>query len=343
MGFNVRLIGRCLKDSPAVSVNGVKIRRYRMLFNKGPLFYTFFNIRLFIGLFSRFPSVIWSNDMDTLPACWLAAILLRRPLIFDSHELFSEVPELHGRKKIKRIWIRLEDFLIPRITIGITVCESIANYYRKKYNKKFYVLRNVPYQNQVKMKRSDKTKNFKNRRKHIVYLGVLNMGRGLENMILAMNYLKKIRLHIIGKGDIDDKLTGIVKDEKLSKKIRFHGRLTAEELQGLMPAFDLGLSLEENMGLNYYYALPNKLFAYIQSGIPVLASNFPEMKKIIKTYQIGKTINASKPKELARRIEEMLTDKSTYKLWLGNLKIAAGELCWEKESEKLKLIMKQYL
>ena len=67
---------------------------------------------------------------------------------------------------------------------------------------------------------------------------------------------------------------------------------------------DLGISLEENLGLNYYYALPNKLFDYIQARIPVLVSDLPEMAAVVHSYGIGKVISkTSDPLELARVIQ----------------------------------------
>lgn len=278
--------------------------------------------------------------MDTLPACYLAARFLNRPLIFDSHELFSEVPELYHRKTVKRIWQKLENRLIPKIHTGITVCESIARYYQEKYDKSFWVIRNVPYQN--------KTVNSKKNRlngsdKHLIYQGVLNVGRGIEKMILAMHHLDQMHLHIVGQGDIEYQLKDMVIRESLTHKVTFHGRLTPDELHKLTPGTDLGLSLEENLGLNYYYALPNKLFAYIQAGIPVLVSNFPEMKNVVDTYQIGRTIDPGQPQDLAKQIADMLQDQSQYKIWLDNLKIAAKELCWEKESGILKEVMNKYM
>ena len=98
------------------------------------------------------------------------------------------------------------------------------------------------------------------------------------------------------------------------------------------------------MGLNYRFALPNKIFDYIQAGIPVLASNHPEMAKIIKTYNIGSTIDPNcNSLQLANAIQSMLTNTDKMKTWQANIKIASATLCWEVEQEKLLALVENAL
>ena len=97
----------------------------------------------------------------------------------------------------------------------------------------------------------------------------------------------------------------------------------------------LGISLEQNIGLNYYYALPNKLFDYIQARVPVLISDFPEMKKIVDQYDIGMTVKEYSPQILANVVDIMLYNNGERKKWILNLEKAANELIWENEKTKL--------
>jgi hypothetical protein len=90
----VILVGRKFKDSKSISEEGFSIVRFRLLFTKGPLFYASFNIRLFLWLTKTWPDVVIANDTDTLIACYTFSRLFHKKLIFDSHELFSEVPEI---------------------------------------------------------------------------------------------------------------------------------------------------------------------------------------------------------------------------------------------------------
>ena len=115
----------------------------------------------------------------------------------------------------------------------------------------------------------------------IIYQGSLNLARGLEIAIQAMEFIDNAKLVIIGKGDITAELKQLADKAELHNKVVFFERMPYEELMEYTVQADLGISLEENTGLNYYYALPNKLFDYIQARIPVLVSDFPEMARII--------------------------------------------------------------
>ena len=104
----------------------------------------------------------------------------------------------------------------------------------------------------------------------------------------------------------------------------------------------MGISLEEDLGLNYRFALPNKLFDYIQAGVPVLVSNLPEMKRIVEHYQIGAIAETHQRKDLAETIKMALFNQEKNAVWKNNLKLAAKELCWENEEVILQEIYKPF-
>ena len=154
-------------------------------------------------------------------------------------------------------------------------------------------------------------------------------------MIEAMNYMGNYVLRIIGTGDIEEELHRLVNYSGLAAKVEFLGRLHYEELWPHTQIGDVGLSIEEDLGINYRYALPNKLFDYIQARLPVLVSDLPEMKKIVEKYSIGEVLKSREPKLLAEQIKRMLENEEQYQNWKINLELAARELCWQREEEKL--------
>jgi hypothetical protein len=91
------------------------------------------------------------------------------------------------------------------------------------------------------------------------------------------------------------------------------------------------------MGLSYYYALPNRIFDYLQADVPVLASRFPEMTKIVETYKTGTLIDHYEPLYLAKTINSMLLFPSN----TDHFRSAAKELCWENEEKVLFEIIKK--
>lgn len=333
LGVNVNIIGRRLKNSLPLQENPYKSRRFRLLFNKGPLFYTEHNIRIFFYLIFRKVDILVANDLDTLPANYLVSKIRRKKLVYDSHEYFTEVPELEGRNFVKRIWTILEKTMLPKIKYSYTVCDSIAGIYSDKYGINMQVIRNLPLYNVSFPKKAGSIRD-KNER-IIIYQGVLNVGRGLELGIKAMKFIDNTVLVIIGDGDITKELMALARESGLDDKVRFIERVPYDELMAYTVQADIGISLEENLGLNYYYALPNKLFDYIHAGVPVLVSDFPEMAAIVEKYNIGLTTDTTDPQKLAVLFREMIKNEEKRKTWKQNLKKAAKELCWENEEKKL--------
>ncbi|MDD4490366.1 MAG: glycosyltransferase, partial [Paludibacter sp.] len=178
-GYDVLLTGRLLKNSLPLTTN-IANKRFKFLFNKGILFYAGLNTRLFFFLLFKKASIFYANDTDTLPACFLAAKLKNKKLVFDAHELFPEVPELQDRPFIKKCWIKIEDLFFPHLKTTFTVCKSIADYYRLRYNINMQVIRNVPY-----LKDLSEKKITISGKKIILYQGAVNTGRGLEWVIDA--------------------------------------------------------------------------------------------------------------------------------------------------------------
>lgn len=309
-----------------------------MPFKKGPLFYAAFNLRLFLFLlFSKF-DVLLSNDLDTLPANILIAKIKKKPLIYDSHEYFTQVPELVRRPKVQRIWEWMERQMIPNVDAAYTVCNSIAEIYTQKYGVPFRVVRNLPFASD-----QDIAINDEDRDQIVLYQGAVNEGRGLEQAIGAIKFLEGIRLVIAGDGDKRKVLQKLVEDEGLSDKVEFRGRLPIHQLAELTRRASVGLSIEEDIGLNYHYALPNKLFDYIQAQVPVLVTNLPEMVAVVNHYEIGEVISDLNSRNLSAILADMFANSEKRKLWKNNLKLAARELVWEKEEKIIYQIFSPFL
>jgi glycosyltransferase involved in cell wall biosynthesis len=330
-GADLTLVGRRFPNSMLVN-RRYHVHRMKLLFIKGAAFYAEYNIRLFLYLLFCRADIFVANDLDTLPANYLVSLLRRKTLVYDSHEFFTEVPELIGRVTVKNVWIKIEQHLLPKIIHSYTVCQSIADAYAQRYGIRMNVVRNVP----VKQTEKAEKKRFSGlpASPFVIYQGAINKGRGLEHLIDAFEYIDNLACVIIGNGDIFPALKERIERKGLENKVLLLGKVPFYELVDITPHAVLGVSIEENLGMNYYYALPNKLFDYIQAKIPVLVSDFPEMSKIISTYRIGEVLHSHYPKDLAAQIITM-TRKENVTLWKKNLYKAAEELCWEKEEEKL--------
>ncbi len=335
-GYSVILIGRKLPNSLPMNQRSYKTIRMRLFFKKGICFYAEYNIRLFFLLLFTKADVLLANDLDSLPANFVAGRIKNKPLVFDSHEYFTEVPELIHRPRVQKVWKNIEQFIVPKIKNAYTVCDSIADLFKQEYGTDFKVVRNVPLaRNEITI---PDDKKIKDTRKIILYQGALNIGRGLPQLLDTMQYVEGALLLIAGDGDIAEELKSQAAKLKLNDKVRFLGKLPLEEVNLITKQAHLGLSIEEDMGLNYRFALPNKLFDYIQAGVPVMVSNLPEMAKIVSQHKLGTILQSHDPKTMATTITEALTNSDVRKVWKENLQKAANEFIWEKEELILKEI-----
>lgn len=323
-GWNVKVIGsQNVRCNPNYA-QPYQTHRINVLFKKGFLFYAEFNIRLFfLLLFSR-TDRIWANDTDTALAGFIASKIKRTEYTQDLHELFPEVPEVTHRKNVKAVWTKIEDLVFPHIKDGYTVCQSIADYYKTKYKIDLKVLRNVPYYKPYTGKRNE----FANLKgKIILYQGAVNEGRGIEWIIDAMEYVENATFVIIGGGDIVDEIRERISKKGVSDKVIMMGRLPFSELEKYTLSADLGVCLLKEKGLSYYFSLPNRIFDFMQAHVPILATQFPEIEKIVVNYRTGRVINHYEPQYLAQQINEMLAMEINHE----DYEKASQLFNWERE------------
>jgi glycosyltransferase involved in cell wall biosynthesis len=334
-GYWVKEIGRLLPESQPLERTYFTLRK-KLWFRKGPQFYAEFNIRLFLYLMTTKVDLIFANDLDTLPAAYLAAKIRKKRIIYDTHEYFTETPELVNRKLTQTIWKRIEDHFFPKLTDILTVNSSIAKLYSDKYNKTVHVSRNIP-PTFAPERLKTRTELGLPLNKHILILqGTgINMERGAEEAVLAMQYMNDTVLLVVGSGDVFPTLHKIIAKNNLQDKVIFKPKMPFAELRQYTMNSDLGLAIDKDTNLNYHFSLPNKLFDYIHSGIPVLSSGLIELKQIIDQYDIGYYIQNHDPKHIASVITSVFSNEDRYNKVKRNTVKAKEELCWEKEEKVL--------
>lgn len=325
-GLSVKLIGRAFKSSPFLPTRSYKCKRLSIIFKKNAIYYAELNLKLFFYLLFSKQDFLWANDLDTLLPNYLVAKLKRKPLIFDSHEHFTQVPELKENPFAKKVWKAIEKHCIKGCDAIFTVCNPIKSYFKEEYNKESLVVRNIPPRIFFKQETipSSKKENI------IVWQGAVNIERGLEELCEAMQWIDA-RLLIMGVGDIKSDLEKKVKTLQLENKIHFLGRLPFEEMMNKTKSAKLAISIDKATNGNYAISLPNKIFEYIACSVPVLVSPLQEIKLIVEKHKIGEFLSSYNPQELAKQITNLLNDERKLDLIAENCKKAAKELCWENE------------
>jgi glycosyltransferase involved in cell wall biosynthesis len=346
-GYSVLLIGARYPKSLPLAPRSYPTRRIRMLFSKKAFRYAEFNLRLFLRLLFTKGDIFLGNDLDAIGAVWLAGKLRRKPVVYDTHEYWLGMPELNGRPRIKRFWRHIEAFLFPRLQYIYTICDSFRELYYKDYGKTLDVVRNVPYRKVADIDvplpreledRLPKDKFF------LLFQGAgINPERGVEELVLAMRYLDPARfqLVIIGGGDSWEKIVRLVGDNGLGDRITLIPRIPFEQLRSVTRRAHLGLSLDKPNNINHIYGLPNKIFDYLHSGVPVLVSKVVELEKIVDAYDVGDYIETHEPAHIAAKIEAITNDPARMERWKRNTGKVREELNWERESRVVVNIFEQ--
>lgn len=295
--------------------------------------------------------VISCHDHIALFIGWLSNIgksnFKRAKLVYDAHE-FEAGRNTDGNRGAFMSWltIRLEKFLISKTVLNLMVNDTIADEVQKLHGIKIRptVIRNIPplwelnnatcaiqrleFCNKLKVPNSTFL---------IMYHGGITSERGIEQLIQAIPFTNETAAIILGNGEIGymQKLKYLAKNLQISQKILFHDAVPQQDLWKYVGAVDVGVCILQNVCINHYYALPNKLFENIQSLTPVIGSNFPEIQRIIDSYHIGICCDPSIPRNIANSIEHLYSNKNFYNYCKENLIQAKFDLCWEKEKIRL--------
>ncbi len=334
---------------------GVKARR-------GWRFYAEYNVRLMLRLLRTKADIVWANDTDTLAACTVAAKLKGKKLVMDAHELFPEVPELIGRERVKRVWEWIERMMMPRCDALLTVCQSIADYYKERYGVEMVVVRNVRRVESGERRVESGERRVENGElRMLLYQGAVNKGRGVDWAIDALEWLEDCRLVVAGGGDLLEEMKAYAVKKPWAERIAFMGRLMPEELEGLTRKADVGLVMLEDMGLSYHFALPNRIGDFVAAGVPMVVSDLPEMSRVVREFGVGEVIESGerrvesgerrvesgewraesgerRARALAEAVRRVLAREWTEK----DFEAARRDMDWNKEKEKLLGIVERF-
>lgn len=311
------------------------VKRFKLFFDrfhKNSLISIFkyfeFIIRVFIFYKRKNVAIINCHSLFVLPIGYLLKLFNPKVwLIYDAHELESQKTGLNRVSAF--ISAIMERFLIKRTNRLIVVSPSIKEWYENKYKlSNVVVLRNTPEMSNITARHHvfNDMFNIPKTAMIFIYQGVVNKGRGIELLINAFsrNTLNK-HLIIMGYGPLVD----LVKDaEQNTHNIHFLPAVHPSEIGYYTSGADVGLSVIENMSLSYYYCLPNKLFEYLHSGLPVIVSNFPDMSTIINQFDCGWVTEVSS-KSLEKIINNISANELSEKC-KGVVNVRR-EINWEKE------------
>lgn len=278
--------------------------------------------------------VIHAHDLNTLWQGKMLKKLLKCKLVYDSHELFNEMA---GRNRVDRkAGYFVEGRLIKSIDYFITVNEEMAKQFTILYGQMpVKIVQNIPMiQNDTETTSSFLREKYQLSPEDIIlfYQGGLNPERGIEECVYTLDLLPNhYKLILLGSGRIEAKLRELVDQLKLNNRVFFHEQVPASKVSWFTNQADVGLVMYRNTSKNNYYSTPNKIFEYMQSGIPTIASNHPGKSYIVETYKTGICCEED-PKDIKEAIEKVVHD---YNFYRSNCLRARETFTWDNEKENL--------
>ncbi len=281
---------------------------------------------------SEEPDVYHVHDYVALLSGWIAAKTIGVPAIYDSHECYVYV-QMSPKKR--RLVTLMEGVMARQYARIITVNETCANTIKRVHGvKKPVIISNYAmYIPQTKTDVLRKKYGIPEDKKIVLYVGALQEGRGLYTVLDAAPRIEECVFVLMGPGPLRKELAGAVKKRGL-KNVIIADPVPPTQLLEHIASADVGLCLIENISKSYYYSLPNKIGEYIMGGIPIVVSDFPEMKKPVVKYNIGITCDPEDPEELVSVLKELLRPE-VYSEKIKHMADAQREFNWENEAKKL--------
>lgn len=265
-------------------------------------------------------ALIVANDLETLPlALRLAA---GAPVLFDAHEYapLEFEDQLSFRLLHRPFREHLVRRYVPQVAAMTTVCERIAEEYERDSGVRPRVVWNAPDATLL-----DPAPVAADGPLRLVHHGGAQRSRRLELMLQAMRALDdRFELHLVLMGNDRDYLRELRREAADDPRIRFHDPVPMLELPRFLNRFDVGVFLLPPVNFNYRFALPNKLFEFVQARLAVAIGPSPEMARLVERHALGVIAEDFSPQAFARRLRSL--DAPSVAQFKRNADAAAAEL-----------------
>jgi len=291
------------------------------------------------------PDVLHAHDTPALVPVALAAAMLRRPFVYDAHDLWADRPR-RGRGRVywalSMGYFRLvERICVPRAAATLTVSPPIVEHLTRKFGlRRVALVANYPEWTgpvePIELRSLPGGDVIDPDRPVVLYLGGIMAYRGLEQLVDAIRLVDGVQLVFLGQGLQTDILRARVADAGLSGRVHFLPPVPPADVIAAASTADVGVSPIPDVGLNYRWSLPNKLFQYMAAGLPVVASNFPQVREIVEGSGAGVVVDTEDPRSIADGIRRVLADRDAARAMGARGRDAvADRLNWETSARAL--------
>ena len=311
-----------------------------------PLGYLFKKIGLFklyiiMGIFFKMVSqglkkdydVYHCHDLNTLPQGYLCNILRKKKLIYDSHEVQTSRTGYVGKQ-----YYYLEKFLVSKIDKMIMTTNTRADHTAELYSiQKPVVIHNYPFYNKPPKGKVNlhELLDIPKDEPILLYQGGIQEGRGLEQIVEATPFFNRGIVVFIGDGRIKNQLMKKCSDLNIDHKVRFLSKVPVNDLIFYTQNAYLGFQVLQNICFNHYSTLSNKLFEYIMAEVPMVASDFPEIVRIVEGSKVGVVVDPHSVEEIVEAVNFLLANPKLRDEYSKNCGEASEKFNWLHEQHVL--------
>lgn len=299
----------------------------------------FYATALRAGLSCR-ADVYCAHDLDTLPVAAIAATLCRSRLVYDSHELFLDQPTVPPRTGAgRRKWEAIERRLSRRADLVLTVNESIARELRMRYGLDVppLVIRNVPRAGKEHGDASHWRDQLVTEGPVLLFTGGISAGRGLAHLVAALAFLPDVTLVLMGPADAAEvgRLQAQATSIGAGRRLIVCPPVAPDAVASAAAEADVGVVPYRPVSKNHRMSLPTKLFEYFAAGLPVVASDLPEIARLIRERDAGVLFDPDDPHSIAAAVSAVVSNDAAYGRFRMNALRAGQDLRWEHEVQPL--------
>lgn len=275
-----------------------------------------------------------ASDLYVLPAMNSAADRHHGHLVYDARELYSHVAATIGRPWIRQFWRTVESRYIGRAELVFTVSDGIADHLARAYRiHRPVVVHNVPVRRPATKQMSLRGAVHSSTETMILHLGQLRAYRGCELLVDAMRDVEGGILVFLGDGPLKSELERQAVDGGIEGRVRFMDPVAPDEVVAYARSADIGVTLLEDVCLNHRFALPNKLFEYLTAGLPVIASDLPEIRKVVSGWDVGQVVRPGTRTDLVAALKQAVLDRALRERWQNNIPGVLETFNWEVASQ----------
>jgi glycosyltransferase involved in cell wall biosynthesis len=285
------------------------------------------------------PAIWHGHDLTGLVAAARARARRGGLLVYDSHELFMEAGTVARLPDpARRLLANLERRYAGRSDLVITVNSGIADELVRRYRiPQPVVVMNcpvVPDQSPDRRSSPMRTLLGLGDRPVLLHHGGLASGRGIVETIEALDHLPDdVALVVLGDGELVPEIEARAAG-RAKGRLFHHPSVPIEELPDWVAGADVGVIAFQPIETNNLLATPNKLFECLAVGVPVVVSDFPEMRSIVDTWRVGATCDPRDPASIAEAVRRVLAHDRPA-LVTACRTAATERYSWQRQSARL--------